>query len=125
VRDPEELVEKISGAARSAGLPWALTGLAAAWQMTHFAMFRLVTVYLHERASDAWLREVGFREEPRGANLWVVRPVDDGVFVGSSPVDDLPCVHPLQVYLDLKAHPERAPEAADEVRKQLLAGKTA
>ncbi len=125
VRDPEEMVEKISSAARSTGLPWALTGLAAAWQMTHFAMFRLVTVYVHERAPDPWLRELGFREEPRGANLWVVRPVDDGVFVGSSPVGDLPCVHPLQAYLDLKAHPERASEAANELRKRLFAGKAA
>ena len=93
--------------------------------MTHFARFRLVTVYVGARPSDEWLGSIGFREEPRGANRWVVRPVDDGVFEGSSPVDGLTCVHPLQVYLDLKAQPERAPEAADELRKRLLVGKAA
>ena len=28
------------------------------------------------------------------------------------------CVHPVQVYLDLKDHPERASEAADKLRTQ-------
>ena len=125
VRDPEELIEKIGRSAGSAELSWVLTGLAAAWQMTHFAMFRLVTVYLSERPSDTWLGSLGFREEPRGANLWVVRPVDDGVFEGSGLVDGLPCVHPLQPYLDPKSHPERAAEAAEELRKRLLAGQAA
>jgi hypothetical protein len=117
VRDPDELIEMIRGSAKSFGISWALTGLAAAWQMTHFAMFRLVTVFARERPSEDWLGQIGFREEPRWANLWVVRPVDDGVFIGAGTVDGLPCVHPLQVYLDLKAQPERAAEAAAELRK--------
>jgi hypothetical protein len=32
----------------------------------------------------------------------------------------MPCVHPVQVYLDLKAQPERASEASVEVRKRCL-----
>jgi hypothetical protein len=120
VRDPQEMVSVIRESAGALGLSWALTGLAAAWQMTHFAMFRLVTVFVRERPSEEWLGRIGFREDPRGANLWVVRPVDDGVFVGDGSVEGLPCVHPLQVYLDLKAQPERAAEAATELRKRLL-----
>jgi hypothetical protein len=122
VRDPQELISSIRTSAASFGLSWALTGLAAAWQMTHFAMFRLVTVFVRERPSEEWLGRIGFREDPRGANLWVVRPIDDGVFVGAGSVEGLPCVHPLQVYLDLKAQPERAAEAAAELRKQLARG---
>jgi len=30
------------------------------------------------------------------------------------------CVHPVQVYLDLKGHPERAKEAASMVRQERL-----
>jgi hypothetical protein len=120
VRDPQELISSIRDSAGAFGLSWALTGLAAAWQRTHFAMFRLVTIFVRERPSEEWLGRIGFREEPRGANLWVVRPVDDGVFVGAGSVDGLPCVHPLQVYLDLKAHPERAEEAAAEVRARAV-----
>ena len=47
-------------------------------------------------------------------------PVDDAVFEGSSVVDGVPCVHPIQVYLDLKAQPERSQEAADELKRRLL-----
>ena len=117
VRDPEELLahlEKIPGPG------WALTGLAAAWQLTRFAMHRLTTIFLRDLPSTDWLREIGFRVEPRGANLWLGRPVDDAVFEGASVVDGVACVHPIQVYLDLKAQPERAQEAAEELKRRLL-----
>ena len=120
VRDPQELILSIRNSAGAFGLSWALTGLAAAWQMTHFAMFRLVTVFVRERPPEEWLDQIGFREDARGANLWVVRPVDDAVLVGAAPFDGLPCVHPIQVYLDLKAQPERAAEAAADLRKRLI-----
>jgi hypothetical protein len=40
--------------------------------------------------------------------------------MGSRLEHGLSCAHPLQVYLDLKAHPERAAEAAAEVRRRYL-----
>jgi len=51
--------------------------------------------------------------------VWLIVPKDPDVFHGVKPVADIPCVHPIQVYLDLQAHPERAEEAAAELRKQL------
>ncbi len=119
-RDADELIRKLAKASPGASRPWALTGLAAAWHLTRWAMFRLTTIFVRERPSDEWLSAIGFREEPRGANLWIARPVDDGVFEGVRTIDGAPCVHPLQAYLDLKAHPERAHEAADELRKRHL-----
>lgn len=35
-------------------------------------------------------------------------------------VDGVPCVHPVQVYLDLKGHPERSSEAAARLRAEAL-----
>lgn len=120
VRGPEDLLARLAEASGAHGPAWALTGLGAAWQLTRFAMYRLTTVFLREQPSAEWLRKIGFRDEPRGANVWFVRPVDDAVFEGSSVVDGVPCVHPIQVYLDLKAEPERSLEAADELKKRLL-----
>ena len=34
--------------------------------------------------------------------------------------DGVVCVHPVQIYLDLKKQPERAKEAADHLRAELL-----
>ena len=100
---------------------YAVTGLAAAWSYTHYASFRLLAVYLGEFPSAEVTAALGFRSEPRGANTWLVVPRDEGVFHGARLVDGIRCVHPVQAFLDLKDHPERAREAADEIRNRLPA----
>jgi hypothetical protein len=102
------------------GIEHAATGLAAAWQYNRFAAFRIATFFLKEPLSSAARDKLGFREEPRGANVWLVVPNDEGVFLGAAEQDGIVCVHPLQVYLDLKAHPERAVEAAERLRSEQL-----
>ena len=102
------------------GLSDAVTALPAAWLWTRHAGFRLSTVYLDGPPSAAVREELGFREEPRGANTWLVVPNDDAIFAGTEPVDGVRCVHPVQAYLDLKDHPERAAEAASDLRCKLL-----
>jgi len=102
---------------------YALTGLAAAWSYTHFASFRLLTVYLPEFPSPEVRTALGFRSESRGANTWLVVPKDEGVFHGARLVDGIRCVHPVQAYLDLKGHPERALEAGEELRVRRIAFK--
>ena len=77
------------------------TGLAAAWLHTGFAGFRLVTFYLGSQPDDAFRKDVGFREESKGANVWLVVPNDEGVFDGARKVGGVACVHPVQAYVDL------------------------
>jgi hypothetical protein len=101
----------------------AVTGLGAAWFMTQFAGFRLMTLYVAEEPSEVALKAVGFRAEERGANTWLVVPTDAGVFDGAEAREGVLCVHPVQTYLDLKGQPERADEAASELRKRLLTWK--
>lgn len=98
----------------------AFTGLAAAWAYTRFASHRLSTVYVDGEPTSGVLGDLGFRGESRGANTWLVLPNDEGVFDGSSNVGGNWCAHPVQVYLDLKAHPERSAEAAEELRRRTL-----
>lgn len=100
-----------------ASVKYAATGLGAAWLMDHFAGFRLATLYLDNEPSQELLDSLAFRQEERGANVWLVIPKDEGVFQGAETVDGVRCVHPVQVYLDLKAHPERASEAAQHLRR--------
>ena len=50
----------------------------------------------------------------------MVAPNDKGVFEGAEFVDGIRCVHPVQAYLDLKDHPERAAEAAEELRRRII-----
>ena len=119
-RDGESLTRSIAKALDRANSAYAATALPAAWLWTRHAGFRLSTVYLSRPPSATVRRDLGFREEARGANTWLVVPNDDGVFDGAEPVDGIRCVHPVQAYLDLKDHPERAAEAAAELRSRLL-----
>jgi DNA-binding transcriptional ArsR family regulator len=99
---------------------YAATGLAAAWRWAPFASFRLVTLYLPTWPSQALLSDLGFQEGERGSNAWLVVPNDEGVFAGAATLDGVRCASALQTYLDLKGHPERAAEAAEELRRVRL-----
>ena len=113
------LTHFLAEALSKADEPYAATALPAAWLWTHYARFRLSTMYVARLPSRGLKKDLGFREEARGANAWLVVPNDPGVFDGAELVDGIRVVHPLQVYLDLKDHPETTPEAGAELRRQL------
>ena len=119
-RSGEELLRQMSDRLKRASVPYAATGLAAAWSLDHFAGFRTVSMYLRQEPSPDLIDALSFREETRGANLWLIIPNDEGVFDGASTRDGIHCVHPVQAFLDLHAHPERAREAARELRNEHL-----
>ena len=100
---------------------YAATGLAAGWCLGRYAGFRTVSVYLAEEPSPDLIAALSFRELARGSNTWLVTPNDDGVFHGATTSSDgIVCVHPVQAYLDLHAHPERARDVARELRSEYL-----
>ena len=119
-RSGDALARLVSDTLVEGSVKHAATGLTAAWQMTHFAAFRIATFFITEAPSDELRERLGFREDERGANLWFVVPNDVGVFHGAETRGGLRCVHPVQAYIDLKAHPERATEAAEALRTELL-----
>lgn len=119
-RSGDEAMRLLAEGLQSQGGLYAVTGLAAAWLLTKFSGFRLATMYVAERPASEVLESLGFREEGRGANVWLVVPKDEGVFQGADERDGITCVHPVQAYLDLKDQPERAKEAAQQLRAELL-----
>ena len=120
----DHLIRSIAGTLSRVEEDHAATALPAAWLLTGFAGFRLATVYLSAVPSAGLKKDLGFREEVRGANTWLVVPNDEGVFDGVKEVDGVRCVHPVQVYIDLKDQPERSAEAAEELRKRLILGRS-
>ena len=119
-RSGDELLYRVAETFEKNRIKHAATGLGAAWLLSRFAGFRIATFYLDESPNEDLLAELGFRDDQRGANLWLVSPYDDGVFHGERAVDGVRCVHPVQVYLDLAGHPERAVEAAAKLREEYL-----
>jgi DNA-binding Lrp family transcriptional regulator len=119
-RGGDALARFVSDSLARARVEHAMTGLAAAWALTKFAAFRTVTTFLSEPLSPALREKMGFRATDRGSNLWLVVPNDAGVFHGADDRDGVRCVHPVQVYLDLRDQPERSKEAAESVRREFL-----
>ena len=121
-RDGDELLRLLAAALvdQPHRPAYAATGLAAAWCLGRFAAFRMASVYVHDEAALLELRGLSFRQTDRGANVWILVPDDPGVFHGTATRDNVHCVSPLQVYLDLHAHPERATDVALEVKSRFL-----
>jgi len=119
-RSGEAQVRKIADILTRSHRPYAATGLAAAWFLDHFAGFRIATIFLAEAPEPPLLEELGFREAELGANTWLVVPNDEGVFQGADGHEGVRCVHPVQAYVDLLGHPERAKDAARQLRRDLL-----
>ena len=111
----ESLAQRL---ASTPDLKWAATGLTAAWRMARFADHRLVTFFVSRPLSNP--EDLALRPVDRGENAWIVVPRDEAVFYGAKEVAGVRCVHPVQVYLDLLGHPERAREAADHLRSEML-----
>jgi len=98
-----------------AGIAHAFTGLPAAWAFGQHARFRLCSVYVAgdpREAADA----IALRRSTKGANVQLIGPNDGGVFEGQRYTREYPCVSPVQTYLDLGHLPERAKEAAEQLR---------
>ncbi len=123
-RSGDALLRQLSDGLNRATVPHAATGLGAAWSLGRFAGFRIASVYLRQEPSSDLLTALSFREDDRGANVWLIVPNDDGVFHGSSTQNGIHCVHPVQAYLDLHAHPERAKDVARELRSEHLSWRT-
>jgi hypothetical protein len=119
-RSGEDLLQRVVEEIRHDNLEWAMTGLSAAWLYTSFAAFRLATVYVTSMPARSVLKAMEFSDDPKGANLWLVMPDDEGVFHGSRAQNGVRCVSAVQTYLDLKGQPERAKDAAVELRRRLL-----
>lgn len=119
-RSGPDLLQRAVSRLRETPLRFAATGLAAAWVYEPFSTYRTATVYVDQLPSTGMMKLLGAREMASGANLWLVVPNDTGVFAGSRRVDGIEVVSPLQAYLDLAAQPERAEEAAEELRRAHL-----
>ena len=119
-RSSEDVLRQLAGQLKRDKIEHAATGLAGAWLLNPFAGYRLAVLYVEMMPSAEARQEMGFHEQPKGENVWLVVPNDEGVFHGAADREGIRCVHPVQVYLDLKNHPERSEEAAAQLRQKIL-----
>ncbi len=115
-----QLARELDAALEDADIIHWFTGLPAAWAYDHFARFRLVSVFV-SADPESVLRDLGLRPAERGANVHLIAAGEQKLEIGQEHPDQLRCVHPAQVYIDLLGLPERAHEAAEHLRPRALA----
>ena len=120
-RSGESLLNKLISELKRNKIGFAFTGMAAAWQMIEYAGFRSVEIYFERNLDTDFIRSLDLVEGEKGKNTTlVIKPFDKGVFLGARVWSNIRCVHPIQVWLDLKNKPERSKEVAQELRNRLL-----
>jgi hypothetical protein len=62
------------------------------------------------------LEQLGLRRVNEAGKVWLFVPTDEGVFLETQTVRDLPLVTDAQIYLDLLGTGLRGPDAADALR---------
>jgi hypothetical protein len=124
---PEERLERVSLAATAQAIlnrirdtssapRYALTAEAAAEQIAPFARFVRAELYIDDPVP--WDRLLDLTPVPRGGNIVLITPADDGVFDGLNQAQGLAIVSRPQLYVDLKRGGGAAREAAEFLREQ-------
>ena len=117
--DPGRLIEKVAAFARPRKLRYALTLQAGASRVAPFVRFQDVWLYVSGDPKP-WVDGLDLRPVDSGANLTLLEPYDEGVFMGLQDLKGVKVVSNLQLYVDLYNYPARGREQADFLRERKI-----
>lgn len=116
-RPQERLLKDLEEYFRERGIPWALTGAEAGFQVTGYYREEGVTLFAGELPGD-FRNQLACIPDARG-NLTVLDYFCEAIALQQRLT--FPLVHPLLIYAELvQEGTDRAREAAREIREQLL-----
>lgn len=119
-KDFSAVFKKITGLSEALKLKSALTLHSAASLVAPYVA-RFSDIYLYvEGDITLWKKKLDLRDVERGANFYLIRPYDEGVFYGLRKVKGIPVIGNVQLYLDLFKYPARGKEQAEYVRQKLI-----
>lgn len=116
--DPRGLDSVVTKLAASS-IRYAVTGSLAAGRVSQVAPARLAMIYVDD--IDAASGFLGLRPAEAGANVLLVRPIDDVVYERSSVADGVRYAAVSQAAADLLTSPGRAPAEAEELLNWMAA----
>lgn len=92
---------------------YATTGALAAQRFSPVAPTRLAAIYVNDVVQ--WSERLELRATEAGANVWLIEPYDNVVFDRTTSRNDIVCVSPTQLAVDLLTGPGRDPSEGDEL----------
>jgi len=101
-----------------------LASFSAAQWLAPYARTGVQYFYADDGGLKLLKRELNLCSASKGENVLITIPKDSGVFQNPvEPVSGMICTSPVQTYLDLACSGERGREAADHLRREVLAWK--
>jgi len=100
---------------------YAATTLAGAWLVSPYVRPSNLHFYItNKQTVEEISKDLGLHPTPRGGNIKLVLPYDEGVFYGSREVMGVKVVSNIQLYVDLYNYPARGEEAASKILDKVL-----
>lgn len=114
--DPVEIAHKLQTWAREQSVPIVFTQWLAAWLRHPYTEPVITSAYVARLPEAAVLEQLGLRPVNDAGKVWLFVPTDEGVFLETQIVRELPLVTDAQIYLDLLGTGLRGPDAANALR---------
>ncbi len=118
-RTPEAIARRIAAVGTRPRGKYALTMFSGAFLVAPMVRYYDVVAYVTGDI-EWWFKQLDVKEVESGANLQLVIPRDDGVFMNSREVGGMRVVSDIQLYADLLSSPARGREAAVALREKQI-----
>jgi hypothetical protein len=116
---PSDIEKRVAQFAGSRGMPYELTMFSGAARVAPFVRYNFAAFYFSGSMLELE-RELGIAPTSSGANVWVFRPFDDGVYYGMENREGVSVASNVQLYLDLIKYKGRGEEQAMAIRERVL-----
>ena len=113
---PLKLAHKLRQLAADQSLAIAFTQWTAGWLRHPYTEPVVVSAYIPQLPPDSVLEAIGLRPVDDAGKVWLHVPDDEGVFLETQTVRELPLVSDAQIYLDLLKTGLRGPDQAAALR---------
>jgi hypothetical protein len=100
-------------------IKYALTGFSGASRIEPAVRYKKAMVYAADLAEEAF-SAISLKAVKSGGNLLLFTPYDDGVFYGSTKVNEIQVASEIQLYLDLQGFRGRGEEAAEVLYERIV-----
>ena len=119
LKDVTDIENALAAYCNTRKIKYALTGFSGAARITPAVRYKKAMVYAANLTEEAF-SELSLKAVKSGGNLLLFSPYDDGVFYGSSKVNEIQVASEIQLYLDLQGFRGRGEEAAEVLYERIV-----
>ncbi len=118
-KNKNTLFNKIQKTSKSINSSYALTLHSGASFIAPYVRYTDVHLYIKSNMNE-WIKQLDLRPVESGANIYLIKPYDEGVMKHLQTSKGNKIVSNIQLYLDLYSYPKRGKEQAKKIREEKI-----